>query len=97
LPASNAKSRKKNPALALGVEDDRLFRMVFMPTYLRWIGTQANPWFIPDDLATETLQIIWDAIYPAVPWTVRPSDHIFDHVRFSVSLFSIGEAAWSGT
>jgi hypothetical protein len=61
-----------------------MFCGVFIPTYEQWVGTQANPWVIPDDVAIKTLQVIWDSIYLAVPWTVKANDCVFDRVRFSI-------------
>jgi hypothetical protein len=75
---ANKKNRKSFPIAA---EDENRFRGVFIPTYERWVGTQANPWVIPDDVAITTLQIIWDTIYPDVPWTVIAGDCVFSRVR----------------
>jgi hypothetical protein len=61
-----------------------MFRGVFIPTYKQWVRTQANPWVIPDDVVIKTLQVIWDSIYLAVPWTVKANDCVFEHVRFSI-------------
>lgn len=57
------------------------FRLVFIPTYERWVGTQANPWVIPDDTAIQVLQTIWDTIYVDVPYTVTAGDTVLDCVR----------------
>jgi hypothetical protein len=88
VPSSNKKPRRKIASLPSGAEDDNMFRGTFIPTYERWVGTQANPWVIPDDVAIKTLQAIWDAIYLAVPWTVKPNDCVFERVRISISFLS---------
>jgi hypothetical protein len=80
-PPAPKKARKKLAPLPAGAEDDNMFRAVFIPTYERWIGTLANPWVIPDDVAIKTLQTIWDSIYLSVPWTVKANDCVFECVR----------------
>lgn len=63
-----------------GTEEGNVFRAVFIPTYLRWVGTQANPWVIPDDVAVGVLQTIWDTIYYPTEWTVQANDCVFERV-----------------
>lgn len=84
-PSSYKKQRKVQYPLPPGAEDDNKFRGVFIPTYERWVGTQDNPWVIPDNVAIRTLQTIWDSIYLAVPWTVKANDCVFERVRLSLS------------
>jgi hypothetical protein len=83
-PTSNRKNRRKFSPLPFGAEDDNMFCGVFIPTYERWVRTQANPWVIPDDIAIKTLQVIWDSIYLAMPWTVKANNCVFEHVHFSI-------------
>jgi hypothetical protein len=78
------KKARKKMWLPPGAETDNRFRAIFIPTYERWVGTQANPWVIPDTVAITILQAIWDAIYPDVPWTVKPNDCVFERVGFSL-------------
>ena len=59
-----------------------MFCRFFLPTYVRWVGAQANPWVLPDDVAINILQTIWDSIYLAVPYTVKINDAVFIRVRF---------------
>jgi hypothetical protein len=75
------RSRFKNE-LPAGAEVHNLFRAVFVPTYERWVGMQANPWVIPDPDAIEALQTIWDAIYVDLPFTVTggSGDAVFERV-----------------
>ncbi|KAI9432302.1 hypothetical protein BJY52DRAFT_1132819, partial [Lactarius psammicola] len=63
-----------------GAEENNQFHGVFIPTYERWVGTQANPWVIPDDVAIPVLQAIWDTVYKDVPWTVNANDCVFERV-----------------
>ena len=76
------KARKKCTALPPGAEENNRFRGVFIPTYERWVGTQANPWVIPDDVAIPVLQAIWDTVYKDVPWTVNANDCVFERVCY---------------
>ncbi|KAF8265257.1 hypothetical protein EI94DRAFT_1544443, partial [Lactarius quietus] len=46
--------------------------------------TPENPWFIPDDVAVETMQSIWDVVYPTLEWTVTVNDCVFKHVHLCV-------------
>jgi hypothetical protein len=85
VPTSNKKLRRKIAPLPSGAEVGNMFRGTFIPTYERWVGTQANPWVIPDDVAIKTLQAIWDVVYLAVPWTVKANDCVFERVCFSIS------------
>ena len=87
VPATNKRSRKRFAPLPSGAEDGNRFRAVFIPTYERWVGSQANPWLIPDHVATRTLQTIWDAVYLTVPWTVRANDCVFERVSLPDSFF----------
>ncbi|KAI9436203.1 hypothetical protein H4582DRAFT_2078814 [Lactarius indigo] len=64
------KARRKVYSLPPGAEENNRFRAVFIPTYERWVGTQANPWVIPDDVAISVLQSIWDVVYENAPWVV---------------------------
>src|ERR1700677_247135 len=73
-------TRKKTQALPAGVDDKNRFRVVFIPTYERWVGMQANPWVIPDATAVKVLQTIWDAIYVDAPYTVTAGDVVFERV-----------------
>ncbi|KAI9431278.1 hypothetical protein H4582DRAFT_1822671 [Lactarius indigo] len=63
-----------------GAEENNRFRAVFIPTYERWVRTQANPWVIPDDVAISVLQSIWDVVYENAPWVVSANDCVFERV-----------------
>ena len=85
-------ARKKASVLPAGAEVNNRFRVVFIPTYERWVGMQANPWVIQDGTAIKVLQTIWDAIYVDVPYTVTAGDVVFERVctlLFSFFLFLI--------
>jgi hypothetical protein len=78
---------KKTSALPAGADDNNRFQVVFIPTYKRWVGMQANPWVIPDSTAIQVLQAMWDAIYVDAPYTVIAGDVVFEHVCVFVFLF----------
>jgi hypothetical protein len=87
MPNALKRPRKKALALPPGADDNNIFCGVFIPMYERWVGTQANPWVIPDSVAIVAMQTIWDAIYQDVPWTVTgKDDSMFERVRFLVSV-----------
>ncbi|KAH9019020.1 hypothetical protein EDB85DRAFT_1873448 [Lactarius pseudohatsudake] len=74
------KPRTGRRSLPPGAEENNRFRAVFIPTYERWVGTQANPWVIPDDVAMPVLQSIWDVVYDDVPWVICANDCVFERV-----------------
>jgi hypothetical protein len=65
--------------------------MVFIPTYEWWVGTQSNPWVIPDAISIRVLQTIWDVIFPLLPYTVTAGDAVIKQVCF-MFLFFGGES-----
>ncbi|KAH8982929.1 hypothetical protein EDB86DRAFT_2811923 [Lactarius hatsudake] len=67
-------------SLPFGAEENNRFHAVFIPTYEWWVGTQANPWVIPDDIAILVLQSIWDVVYDNVPWVICVNNCVFEHV-----------------
>ncbi|KAH9169057.1 hypothetical protein EDB89DRAFT_1908891 [Lactarius sanguifluus] len=74
------KPRTGRRSLPPGAEENNRFRAVFIPTYERWVRTQANPWVIPDDVAIPVLQSIWDIVYDDVPWVISANDCVFECV-----------------
>ena len=87
MPTSSKKRKQFAPLPAQAFAGNR-FRRVFIPTYERWVGTQANPWVIPDHDTIEVLQAIWNSVYLDVPLTVTMNDGVFDHVCFSFPFIS---------
>ncbi|KAG1860199.1 hypothetical protein DFJ58DRAFT_840080 [Suillus subalutaceus] len=93
-PACQAECTKKpgNNDLPDGVEQ-RLWRCVFISTYMQYVATLANPWEVPPKLACQKLQVIWDTIFPNIPYTVTEhKHHTVQHVADSYRSF-IGSAA----
>ncbi|KAF8259048.1 hypothetical protein EI94DRAFT_1814071 [Lactarius quietus] len=68
-------------ALPAGAEVRNRCRIYFIPTYVRWIAMQDNPWAIPDQIAILALQAIWDALYPNVTHTVIVNDGVFQRAN----------------
>ena len=50
--------------------DQRLWWQTFISTYMQFVASQSDPWDIPAALACEKLQVIWDAIFPDIDYTV---------------------------
>ena len=83
--------RSKKPSnsdLPAGV-DQKLWRSAFISTYMQFVATQPNPWEVPAKLACEKMQLIWDAIFPDIEYTVTVTSAVYllvsmlsDTVRF---------------
>ena len=86
MPASKtARKKAPIPPLPAGADDANRFRLVFIPTYERWVGMQANPWVIPDSITVKVLQAIWNTVYVHLPYTVIAGDVVFDRVCTFIS------------
>ncbi|KAG2110497.1 hypothetical protein DEU56DRAFT_920176 [Suillus clintonianus] len=77
-PARQAERTKKpgNNDLPDGVEQ-KLWRRVFVSTYMQYVATLANPWEVPPKLACQKLQVIWDAIFPNISCTVTSTSTVY--------------------
>ena len=76
MPVPQAAKRAKKPGnndLPDGVEA-KLWRPVFVSTYMQYVGFMTNPWEIPVKTACEIMQLIWDAIFPDISFIVSPSN-----------------------
>src|ERR1700720_1984943 len=81
---------KKGRKLALGNKDlpngihkeDR-WRKHFIPTFLLWLGWQANSWNVPDDEVVNALQKIWNVVYKKIPYKVKQKDAVCAVVRIN--------------
>jgi hypothetical protein len=49
--------------LPIGCQDDNRFRKVFLPTWYKFCGQQDDPFAIPDAVAKDAMQEIWDRSY----------------------------------
>jgi len=75
--ARQAERRKpNNQDLPEGI-DQKLWRRVFISTYMRWVASQPNPWEIPVALACQMMQLILDAISPDISYEVTSSGSVY--------------------
>jgi hypothetical protein len=77
-----AKCAKKpgNNNLPDGVEA-KLWRLVFVSTNVQYVGSVTNPWEIPVKTACEIMQLIWDAIFPDIPYMVTSTSTVFPYCK----------------
>jgi hypothetical protein len=68
--------RPKNGDLPSDI-DFRTWRRVFVPTFIRWVSQQVNPFEHNAKLTCETMQIIWDAIFADVPYMIIQSGPVY--------------------
>ncbi|KAG2144387.1 uncharacterized protein EDB93DRAFT_1251628 [Suillus bovinus] len=61
----------------LPVPADSKWVKVFLSMALLWAGSQANPWEISESLMADTLQEIFDVVYPDVKYKVNPNGAVF--------------------
>lgn len=65
----------KNSDLPTGAMDNNDWKRLFLPTFLRNLGTRSNCWNIPDSTLISLLQSIWDTVYGVrVPHTIEAGD-----------------------
>ncbi|KAG1824696.1 uncharacterized protein BJ212DRAFT_1475989 [Suillus subaureus] len=65
-----------NDDLPKGI-DPKIWRHVFISTYIQYVATLANPWEVPTKLACEKMQVIWDAIFPHIAHTVTSLSSVY--------------------
>ncbi|KAG1873108.1 hypothetical protein F4604DRAFT_1681173 [Suillus subluteus] len=78
-PAACQAKRTKKPGnndLPDGIEQ-KLWRRVFVSTYMQYVATLANPWEVLPKLACQKMQVIWDAIFPSIPCTVTSTSTVY--------------------
>lgn len=49
--------------------DDELWRLKFIPTLLRFLGTSSNPWDWHGDSFVSLLRHLWTAVYDEPSWS----------------------------
>ena len=57
--------------------NQRLWWRTFVSTYMQFATSQPDPWDIPATLACEKLQLIWDAIFPGIEYTVTATSAVY--------------------
>ena len=91
MPVPEAAKRAKKPGnnnLPDGTKT-KLWRPVFISTYLAYVGSVANPWEIPVKTACEIMQLIWDAIFSDIPYIVTSTSSVYLIVSSSHALINI--------
>jgi len=74
---NNKPSKKpKNGDLPDGI-DYKTWRRVFVPTFMRWVSQQDNPFEHNPKRTCEVMQIIWDALFPDIDHTITPSSPVY--------------------
>jgi hypothetical protein len=87
--ATKCTKKPSNNDLPDGV-DVKLWRPVFISTYLQYVGSTANPWEVPIKTACKIMQLIWDALFPDIPYTITSTSAVCIIVSpFNVSLIVI--------
>lgn len=82
--ASACSKKPNNTDLPEGV-DQKLWRRTFIPTYMRFVGSQSNPWEIPVKVACSTMQLIWDPLFTDIPYDITGDSLVYLLVRTSFS------------
>jgi hypothetical protein len=81
--------RAKNSDLPSDI-DFKIWRRVFVPTFMRWVSQQDNPFEHNTKLGCEVMQQIWDTIFPDVPYTIIPSGPVHALVsRYFYGLYTL--------
>ncbi|KAG1721176.1 uncharacterized protein EDB91DRAFT_1064536, partial [Suillus paluster] len=68
--------KPSNDDLPEGI-DQKIWRRVFISTYIQYVATLANPWEVPTKLACEKMQVIWDAVFPNITHTVSSLSSVY--------------------
>jgi hypothetical protein len=73
-----------NKDLPNGVHKEDCWHKHFIPTFLLWLGKQANPWNVLDDEVVNALQKIWNVVYKKIPYKVKQKDAVCAvvHINF---------------
>lgn len=65
-----------NKDLPNGVHDNDRWHKHFIPTFLWWVGKQADPWNLADEDVVHALQEIWNVVYKKIPYEVEQKDAV---------------------
>jgi hypothetical protein len=60
-----------NKHLPSGIHEKDCWQKCFIPTFLDWVGQQADPWNLPENKVINVLQKIWNVVYKSIPYTVK--------------------------
>jgi hypothetical protein len=86
--AGESSKRPKNGDLPSDI-DYKVWRRVFIPTFIRWVSQQDNPFEHNPKLGCKVMQQLWDNIFFDVPYMIIPSGPVYALVsRHFYSLYS---------
>jgi hypothetical protein len=74
--STSSSKRPKNADLPGGI-DFKVWRRVFVPTFMRWVSQQDNPFEHNPKLGCSAMQKIWDSIFSDVPYTITQSCSVY--------------------
>lgn len=79
----NTKARATYNNLPSGSLDGNIWRRRYVTSYIKFVAGYKNPWTVPDNVAIETMQKIWDAVYrDKIRYTIELNDACFRLVCF---------------
>jgi hypothetical protein len=73
---SSTIKRFKNGDLPNGI-DFKVWRRVFVPTFMRWVSQQDNPFEHNPKIGCNVMQRIWDSVFSDVPCTITQSSAVY--------------------
>ncbi|KAG2139788.1 hypothetical protein DEU56DRAFT_912055 [Suillus clintonianus] len=68
--------KPSNDDLPKGI-NQTIWHRVFIPTYIQYVTTLANPWKVPTKLVCEKMQVIWDVVFPNITHTVTSLSSVY--------------------
>ena len=74
--STSSSKRPKNSDLPRDI-DFKVWRRVFVPTFMRWVSKQDNPFEHNPKLGCSAMQKIWDTIFPDVPCMITQSCAVY--------------------
>jgi len=84
--AGESSKRPKNGDIPSDI-DFQMWHRVFVPTFMRWVSQQSNPFEHNPKLGCETMQKIWDALFPDVPYMIIQSGPVYALVSHHFYIF----------
>ena len=73
---SSTSKRFRNGDLPSGI-DSKVWRRIFVPTFMRWVSQQDNPFEHNPKLGCNAMQKIWDSVFSDVPYTITQSSSVY--------------------
>lgn len=60
--------------------DKKAFHRHFIPTYIRFVSQQSDPWKIPVNKACKALQYIWNALFADIEYSINSTTLVYEEV-----------------